>query len=110
MNPYDSAHALAAALKNSTEFADYSKAFHRLKDDSTASSIIEDFYKIQTEIQQLQLEGQEVSAEKEEKYKKMAEIANMNLVVKEYMEAEYRLAVLVGDIQKIIVEAIEVKK
>ena len=45
-----------------------------------------------------------------DRYKKLAEIANMNLVVKNYVEAEYRLAVLVGDIQRIIAEAIEVEK
>ncbi|MFY9114864.1 MAG: YlbF family regulator [Dethiobacteria bacterium] len=110
MNPYDSAHALAAALKKSTEFQAFAQAFRRLKDDSTANSIIEDFRRMQIEIQQLHIEGQEVPAEKEEKYKKLAEIANMNLVVKNYVEAEYRLAVLVGDIQRIIAEAIEVEK
>lgn len=108
MNPHDSAHALAAALKKSPEFQGFVKAYRQLKEDSSANGIINDFRKIQLEIQKLQIEDSEVPPEKEEKYKKLAEVANMNLTVKNFVEAEYRLAVLVRDIQKIIAEAIDV--
>lgn len=108
MNPYDSAHALAAELKKSSEYQGFLKAYRELNEDTTAKNILDDLREIQVQIQTHQIKGEEIPAEKEEKHKKLSEAANLYLTVKNFIEAEYRLAVLIRDIQKIIADAIDV--
>lgn len=105
MNPYNAAHTLAKALKESAEFRAFKEAQDTLKQDQSAHEMLADFRKEQIRIQQQQLSGVEVAPEQQEKLIKMQEIISMNLTVKRYMEAEYRVAVLMRDIQKIIGDA-----
>lgn len=110
MNPYDSAHALAASLKKSAEYQGFLKAYRQLGEDATAKNILDDLREIQMEVQKHQLQEEEIPAEKEEKYKKLSDAANFNLTVKNFIEAEYKLAVMIRDIQKIIADAIDIEK
>ncbi len=106
MNVYDHAHALAKAIRNSSQFREFKEAAQKLKGDDTASKMLNDFRQAQMELQKKQMENQETSQE-EEKIRKLSEIVNMNLTAKDYLEKEYQFAVMVEDVQKIISEAIE---
>ncbi len=110
MNPYDAAHSLAASIKKSNEYQSFKQAYQELKNDSTANNIFNDLRKIQLEIQEHQIKGEDVPAETEEKFKKLSEAASYNLTVKNFMEAEYRFATIIKDIQKIIADAVEVEE
>lgn len=88
MNPYNAAHTLAKALKESAEFRAFKEAQDTLKQDQSAHEMLADFRKEQIRIQQQQLSGVEVAPEQQEKLIKMQEIISMNLTVKRYMEAE----------------------
>ncbi len=105
MNPYDAAHRLARALKESDEFKEFKKAQQELKADQTAKKMVLDLRGKQLELQRQKLSGLEVSKEQEERLQKLLEVVNMNLVAKRFIEAEYRAAVLLQDVQKIIGEA-----
>ncbi len=105
MNPYDAAHRLARALKESDEFNEFKKAQQELKADQTAKKMVLDLRGKQLELQRQKLSGLEVSKEQEERLQKLLEVVNMNLVAKRFIEAEYRAAVLLQDVQKIIGEA-----
>ena len=109
MNPHDAAHALASALKKSPEFSAFKEAQKKLKEDPTAESILNDLREIQLELQELHLEGKEISGDTDEKYKKLSDAANFNLTVKAFVEAEYRFAILMMDIQKIIGDAVDLE-
>jgi len=107
MNPYDAAHALARALRESAEFKEMKEAQAELKADQTAYKMLLDFRKEQLNLQKQVLSGIEVSKEQEEKVDRLSQIVNMNTTAGRFMQAEYRAAVLLQDIQKIIGEAAE---
>ncbi len=105
MNPHDSAHLLAKALRESTDFKELKDAQKTLKTDQSARSMLLDFRAEQLEMQKQQLSGIEVAPEQEEKLEKLFEVINMNTIIKRYLQAEYRVAVLLQDVHKIIGEA-----
>ncbi len=105
MNPYDAAHALAKALRESTEFKELKEAQVNLKADRSALNMLTDFRKQQFELQKQQLSGIEVADEQKEKIEKLFEVISLNTLVKTFMQAEYRVAVMLQDIQKTIGEA-----
>ncbi|MBM4235153.1 MAG: YlbF family regulator [Firmicutes bacterium] len=105
MNPYDAAHTLAKALRESNEFKELKEAQINLKGDRSALNMLTDFRKQQFELQKQQLSGLEVADEQKEKIQKLFEVISLNTLVKNYMQAEYRVAVLLQDIQKTIGEA-----
>ncbi len=107
MNPYDAAHALARTLRESAEFKEMKEAQAELKADQTAYKMLLDFRKAQLNLQKQKLSGVEVSKEQEEKVDRLSQIVNMNTTASRFLHAEYRAAVLLQDIQKIIGEAAE---
>lgn len=105
MNPYDAAHILAKALRESPEFKGYGEAQELLAKDSAAREMLLDFRKEQFRLQRQKLAGLEVAPEQLEKLDKLFEVLNLNLTVKRFLDAEFRFSRLIGDIQKIINEA-----
>ena len=105
MNPYNAAHALAKALKESDEFKELKNVQSSLKADESAQKMLTDFRHEQYELQKQQLSGLEIAPEQEEKLEKLFEVINMNTLIKNFLQAEYRVAVLLRDIHKIIGEA-----
>lgn len=105
MNPHDAAHALAKALRESPDFKELKEAQEALKADPSAKDMLLDFRREQFEIQKQQLSGIEVSEEQKEKLEKLYTVVNMNMQVKRFLQAEYRVAVILQDVHKIIGEA-----
>ena len=68
--------------------------------------MLHDFQAKQFEIQTLQMLGQEVSLEKKEEFEKMSEVLQFHPTVQDYLQAEYRMIKIMGDIQKIITDAL----
>ena len=77
MNPYDAAHSLAKALRESPEFKEYAGAQDLLAEDSSAREMLLDFRKEQFRLQRQKLSGLEVAPEQLEKYS--FEFTNLNL-------------------------------
>lgn len=107
MNVYDHAYALAKAIKVSPEYKNFLHAKEKLDGDSSAKEMLTDFRKHQLELQKQKFSGIELAPEQEERLNKLMEVINLNMTVKEYLEAEYRFSVMLADIQKIIGEAME---
>ena len=105
MNPHDSAHLLAKALRESSDFKELKDAQAALKADQSARGMLLDFRNEQLEMQKQQLSGIEVAPEREEKLEKLFEVINMNTIIKRFLQAEYRVAVLLQDVHKIIGDA-----
>ena len=106
MSVYDYAHSLAKAIKLSPEYTSFKKCQEKLEKDQSAKEMLVDFRKSQLELQKQKMSGLEVAPEQEKRLTQRWEIINLNLVVKEYLEAEYRFSVLLADVQKIIGEAL----
>ena len=107
MTPHDAAHALAKSLRESPDFKELKEAQTSLKADQSAVNMLTDFRKEQFEIQKQQLSGVEVSPEQEKKLEKLFEVISLNALIKRFLQAEYRVAVLLQDVQKIIGDATE---
>jgi len=107
LNPYDAAHQLAKALKQSNQYRNMLEAKKQLDKDQSASEMINDLRKAQLELQKQQLSGIEISQEQKDKVKKLSEIVNMNKTASNFLQAEYQFAVLMGDIQGILSDAVK---
>lgn len=106
MSVHDQAHALARAIKNSTEFKNFLEVKERVDRDKSAKEMVDNFRKVQWEIQKQKLSGLDVSPEQEKRISQLLEVIGLNLLVKEYLEAEYRFSMMAADIQKIIGEVL----
>lgn len=106
MNVYDYAHSLAKAIKLSPEYVSFKESQDKLEEDQGAKEMLTDFRKSQLELQKQKMSGLEVAPEQEQRLAQRWEIINLNLIVKDYLEAEYRFSVMLTDVQKIIGEAL----
>lgn len=104
MNPYDASHALAKALRESSEYTSFQEARDALKGDQSARNMLVDFRTQQFNLQKQKLSGLEIAPEQEDKLEKLFQVISLNLTLKHFMEAEYRLNVLLQDVQNIIAE------
>jgi len=107
VNPHDAAHMLAKSLRESVDFKELKDTQAELKTDQSARNMLLDFRKEQLEVQKQQFSGVEIAPEQEEKLEKLYEVINMNNTIKRFLQAEYRVAVLLRDIHKIIGDATE---
>lgn len=107
MGVHDQAHALARAIQESPEYKSFLNAKEKLDQDMKAKEMLADFRKAQWEIQKQKMSGLDVAPEQEQRISRMLEIIGLNMLAKEYLEAEYRFSIMVADIQKIIGEAME---
>lgn len=107
MSVHDQAHALARTIKETQEFKNFLKVKEKLDKDKTAKEMLADFRNAQWELQKQKLAGTDVTPEQEKRISRLLEVIGLNLLVKDFLEAEYRFSIMVADIQKIIGEAME---
>jgi len=107
-NVYDQAHLLANALKGSREYADFRLATARLKSEQSALDMMRDYRRRQFELQSRLLQGEEISEEEQERFAALTELVASHGIIAEFLRAEYGLSRLLGDIQKILSDAVEV--
>lgn len=108
VNVYDYAHSLARALKECQEYQAFLAAKSRLKGKSSAEQLIADFHRKQMELQAQVLQGKELSPEQQEGLQKLYGVLSQDSDIRDYLLAEQRLGQLLGDVYKILGEAVEV--
>ncbi len=106
MNVYDAAHQLARSLSECPEYTEFKRAKESLKQDPQAEKMLRDLRSRQIEVETLKLSGKSAD-EAEENLRNLYNIISHNSLLKHYLEAEERFAVLFSDIQKIILRGIE---
>ena len=104
---YDLAHRLARNIKESTEYKSFLAVRKDILDDGKAREMLLDFRKEEMKLQAKIFSGQEVSEEEKTKLNKLREIINLNQKIKKYIEAEYRVSIIVNDLQEIIFSDLE---
>jgi cell fate (sporulation/competence/biofilm development) regulator YlbF (YheA/YmcA/DUF963 family) len=110
MNPYDIAHNLARALRESSEYKEYTKAKEAVDKDESKKTIVDEFRKKQLEMQSLKTFGQDVSDEQMEKLHNLYNLVSMDQEAKTLMQYEQRLGQLLSDIYKIIGDALKIEE
>ena len=108
MNVYDIAHQLARSLSECPEYLEYKKAKESIKQDPQAEKMLKDLRSRQVEVQALKLSGKSVD-EALMNLENLYSIVSHNSLLKRYLEAEERFAVLFADIQNIIMKGIELE-
>ncbi len=106
---YDKAHELAKALRLSPEYRQFQEAREKVSKNPESQKVLEDFHKKQLEIQAMQMLGKEIPPEKLREYERMSEILNYHPSVREFLQAEYKIAQMLADIQKILTQALDLE-
>jgi len=102
MSVYDLANRLAKQLKNSDEYEDYLDKKQKLMKNEKTKEMLLDFQQEQMKLQAKQLSGEDLTEEEQEKLENLRELVDLNKDIKQYLQAEYRVNILLNDIQKII--------
>ncbi len=106
MKVYNLAHELAKSLNECPEYLEYKRAKESIKQDPQTEKMLKDLRTRQVEVQALKLSGKPVD-EALKNLENLYSIVSHNSLLKRYLEAEERFAVLFADIQNIIMKGIE---
>lgn len=102
---YDSAHRLAADIRQSEEYQTY----HRLKDDvmadETVAALIREYKKLQLSLQMAAMSGQQPEADDMQRFSGISALLFGKPEVSQYLLAEMRLQQAMADIFKILTDA-----
>ena len=100
---YDKARELARDISQSPEYTEYKKLREAAMANETTKGLIQQYHQLQLRAQAAQLGGQ-----KDEELQKLGEILMLNQDASAYLMAEFRLNQMLGDVYKILAEAIDV--
>ena len=102
---YDSAHRLAADIRQSEEYHTY----HRLKDDvmadETVAALIREYKKLQLSLQMAAMSGQQPDSDDMQRFSGISALLFGKPEVSQYLLAEMRLQQAMADIFKILTDA-----
>ena len=104
---YDTANRLAEELKTSEEYREYAAAKTRAMENSTTRSLIEEYNKLQIHAQAAMIAGDQ-NSESMQKLQKIGELLQFDADASAYLIAEFRLKRMLGDVYKILAEAVDV--
>lgn len=107
MNVYDTVNQLASELKNSEEYVNYKMAKQVINMNIEFKKKIQEFEKARYEVQIIEMQTGKRDEEKlnqiQEMYKELIEFEE----IRKYFDAELKFNVLLGDVNKIISEAVK---
>lgn len=106
MSVNDRAHELARTLQESDEYRRYIQAKEKLQSDEENSAMLQEFRRKQIELQIAEMAGEDIEHSLEQ-LENIYQMLSMNPIINEFLTAEYRLARLMTDVQKIIGEALD---
>lgn len=107
MNVYDTANRLASEIKSSDEYKNYKKLKEEVKNNSELKQKLEEFEKERYEVQIAAMTQGTKDTSKAENMQKLYIQLIENDVMKQYFDAELKFNVMLGDVNKIIGEAVE---
>ncbi|NEU31491.1 YlbF family regulator [bacterium LRH843] len=106
-NVYDKAHELKRILAESDEFKTLKSMHETIEADDIAKKKLEDFRNLQLELQQKQMQGIEITEEEAKQAQEQFQSVQQHELLSKLMEAEQRLSLIIGDLNKIITEPLE---
>ncbi|WP_062050570.1 YlbF family regulator [Bacillus sp. JCM 19034] len=103
----EKAQELKQTLAESEEFTTLRSLHGQINADEVAKRMLDNFRKLQLELQQKQMQGIQISQEEAEQAQKQFELVQQHELIAKLMEAEQTLSTVIGDINKIITEPLE---
>ncbi|MEN0642891.1 YlbF family regulator [Alkalicoccobacillus gibsonii] len=104
----DKAQELKQALAESDEFKSLQSLHNQINEDEIAKKMLDNFRQLQLELQQKQMQGIQITEEEAQKAQQQFELVQQHELISKLMEAEQQLSVIIGDINKVITEPLEV--
>ena len=104
---YDDARKLAEQMRQSEEYRSYSEARERAFQSESTKNLIGEYHKLQMKAQANAITGEQ-DPELMQKLQKLGEILQFDRDAAAFLMAEYRLNRMVGDVYKILAEAIDI--
>lgn len=89
---------LAEALVRSQEYQNFLQAKKGTEGSAAASKMLNDFMKMQSELQSAQMRGEDVSKERIEQLQRSFEIISFNPYIRDYFAADLKLLNLLSQI------------
>lgn len=106
MNVYDCANELAKAIKESRELQKLQEAKDILAKNADAKKMVDDFIKMSQEVEIAKMQGQEPDVLKQNKLQELYTLLSLNNDAQTYMNAFMRFQMMMGDVNKTIMEPI----
>ena len=107
MNFYDKVHELVKCLKSTNEYTEYLKLKEEIGKDGKTCEILKDFKKKQHEQQIAYMSTGKIDEEAKKVLENIYSILIQNDKVRQMLEYEMRIDVMLADMQKIIGEGIK---
>jgi len=104
MNPYDQAHALARALKDSEEYREYTRLKAVAYDDNTNKTLLDEYKRLQFKMQARLAAGERMPEEELQRLQQIGALLQFNPDVSAYLMAEFRFQRMLSDIFKILAD------
>ncbi|MBR3178632.1 MAG: YlbF family regulator [Clostridia bacterium] len=104
---YDNARKLAQELRESDEYRAYCEARDRAFQNESTKNLIAEYHKLQMKAQANAISG-EKNEELLQKLQKLGELLQFDMDAASFLMAEYRMNSMLGDVYKILAEAIDI--
>lgn len=104
---HNKAHELARALRSAPEYQALLTAQGKLTSDIQSLEMFKDYRKKEIAFQTAIMSGRQVDEAEKQSLQKLAEIINLNSLVRDYLQAEARFGVIFSDVQRIIGDAVK---
>ena len=104
MNPYDLAHDLARALKESEEYREYVRLKQTACADDTNKALLDEYKRLQFRLQAKLASGESMPQDDMQRLTQIGTLLQFNPDVSAYLMAEFRFQRLLSDIFKILAE------
>ena len=105
MASYDKAYELARELRSCQEYKEYQKAKGAILANESAMGILRDYQEKKMVFEMALLGGKAPDEAEREEMAKLTEIVSMHGEVGRFLEAEARILTVISDVQKILVDA-----
>lgn len=107
MNVYDTVNRLAAEIKESAEYINFKKAKQKINENNEYREKIAEFEKLRYEEQISSIQNGKTDetnmAKIQDLYKQLIDISE----IREYFDTEFKFNILLGDVNKIISDAVK---
>ena len=107
VNIYDDLNRLEATFRKTNEFSEVQQAVEVVKADEDALALFKNFRKIQLDLQEKQMAGEEVQADELEYAQKTAQLAQSNQKIMAMLEAEMKLSGLIEEVNRVLMKPVQ---
>ncbi|PHA02535.1 hypothetical protein COE51_02780 [Bacillus pseudomycoides] len=106
-NMHDVAYELQKVITENPDFQALKVSYAEVQADAEAKQLFDRFRTMQMELQQKMMQGEQLTDEDNQKAQEVVAFVQQNAKITNLMQAEQRLNVLIGDLNKIIMKPLE---